>query len=418
MQDLPTTQPILPSDVLPPPRYRLIFTDKEQNIPATAISTEFSENNPYLATVLENSRITATNHFQDVRHLVLESNLQYEPGDVCSILPKNIPSIINRILKRFNLQADQSFRIDKIDPDAPSFPNKIMTWYELFESCLDIAGTPRRYFFELLSMLCEDEDEKDRLQWFGSADGVEDLYRYNQREKRMYVEVFEDFKTIQLGVDRLCYLLDLIPPIKPRYFSIASYNKQRIELCVAIVKFLTPYKRIRTGVCTSYIKELVVGDSVKIWVKKGTMEFPKESNVPMIMVGPGTGLAPFRSLLQHHTPTSPTILFFGCRYQQKDFLYGSELESLREPFILSVAFSRDQENKIYVQHRIREMSEIVWSIISSGGRIYVAGNNRMPKYVREAFIDVVKKKGNLSDKDAEEYINTLERNKKYQVESW
>lgn len=167
---------------------------------------DINEVNPYHAKVLENTRITATTHFQDVRHFAMESNLKYEPGDVCAIQPKNISSVVNRyanpyylnilistrsIITRFNLDPNQTFHIERLDADAPSFPSSKMTWYELFESYLDIAGTPRRYFFELLAKLNEDEDEKDRLQWFGSADGVEDLYRYNQREKRMYVEVLE-----------------------------------------------------------------------------------------------------------------------------------------------------------------------------------------------------------------------------------
>lgn len=228
-----------------------------------------------------------------------------------------------------------------------------------------------------------------------------------------------DFKKIQFNADTIHYLLDLIPCIQPRYFSIASYHPARIELCIAIINFLTPYKRIRTGICTSYIKEVKAGDTVKVWVRKGTMEFPiNNSRIPMIMVGPGTGLAPFRSLLQHHLPESPTILFFGSRNKEKDFLYGRELQAIPSPFTLSLAFSRDQEYKIYVQHRIRDMSTTVWSIISSNGRIYIAGNNRMPKDVREAIRDVIIKEGHMTEKEAEDYIARMERDKRYQVESW
>ncbi len=326
------------------------------------------------------------------------------------------------------MDPNEKFHIQRVDSDAPAFPSNTLTWYQLFESHLDVAGTPRRYFFELLSLLTQDEDDKDRLQWLGSSGGVEDLYRYNQREKRMYVEAFDgkafdstnilDFKSIQFTRDNLAYLLDLIPQIQPRYFSIASYNAHRIELCIAIVNFLTPYKRIRTGVCTSYIKQLEVNDHVKIWIRKGTMEFPTDTHTPMILVGPGTGLAPFRSLLQHHVPKSPTILFFGCRSKEKDFLYGRELMSLTDPFILSLAFSRDQERKVYVQHKIKEMSATVWSIISAGGRIYVAGNTQMPKDVREAIVEVVAKENHVTEQEAEQYVSNMEKNKRYQTESW
>ncbi|KAL0486809.1 ndor1 [Acrasis kona] len=408
MLDFPTDLPIISENTIPDPRYKILLVTEPAN-------QEIVEEGVTCAKVLENDRITSSDHFQSVRHLVIETNLKYGPGDVCAIMPKNLTIHIEALCKRFNLDPNQTFRIQKTDPDAPDFPDQVFTWHTLFEQYLDICGTPRRYFFQLLSQLAHDEEEKDRLEWFGCSDGIDDLYRYNQREKRMYVEIFQDFKKIELET-KTSYFLDLISRMQPRYFSIASCKPDRIELCIAIVKFLSPYKQLRTGTCTRYIENLKPNDTVKIWVKKGTMQFP-DANTPVIMVGPGTGVAPFRSLLQHHEIKKPTILFFGNRNVKKDFLYENEMYSIKSPFTLSVAFSRDQNEKVYVQHRIRELKDDVWDILKSGGHVFVAGNNKMPKDVREAFVDVGVQNG-LSAQEAEEFIAQLEKNKKYQVESW
>src|SRR5690606_31013175 len=184
-----------------------------------------------------------------------------------------------------------------------------------------------------------------------APDAIQELYNYNQKEKRTYVEVFEDFSSVKLPLD---YLLDIIPPIQPRYFSISSsqlMTPNQVHITVAIVKFKTPYKRIRKGMCSSWLESLDPTKNDKIfvpvWIRKGTMNLPKEPTTPIIMVGPGTGFAPFRSFIQTRafqaktSTVGTTILFFGNRKEKMDFLYSEELKSLDKPFKVITAFSRD-----------------------------------------------------------------------------
>ncbi|KAL9645821.1 hypothetical protein ABK040_003553 [Willaertia magna] len=408
--------------------------------------------NAIVAKVIENSRMTSENHWQDVRHIVFDisssSNgqeeeeplLKYEPGDVVGFYPKNLHEPIYQLLNRLNLNGEQKIYIEKIDKDAPDFPfqNRAITIFELFERYLDIQGTPRRYFFELASHFAMDSEEKERLEYFGSSDGTDDLYRYNHKEKRTYVEVFEDFKSIKLP--KLDFLLDLIPQMKPRYFSISSSQSMypnQIHICVAIVKFTTPFKRTRFGVCTSWLTTLdpVNNNNIQIpiWITKGTMTLPKSLETPMIMVGPGTGVAPFRSFIQDRliklesstgVPLGKSVIVFGNRNYNDDFLYKDDFEQLEEVeqmnFKLLTAFSRDQSNKFYVQHKLFQESKFIYDLVmNKHAYVYVAGNaKRMPTDVYNAFVKIIQQEGNITQEEAIKYLSQMDATKRYQQETW
>lgn len=189
--------------------------------------------------------------------------------------------------------------------------------------------------------------------------------------------------------------------------------------------------RIRKGVCSSWLASLTPSPNsvVPIWIKQGSITLPS-LNVPIIMVGPGTGCALFKAFLEERDywkskqgqQVAPNAFFFGCRQEKQDFLHSNlwkEFVSNGTLFLFSVAFSRDQNQKVYVQHKIREHSKEIWNLIQSGAVIYVSGSaNRMPKDVREAFQEIIQKEGNLNAEESTKFLEHLEKNKKYLVETW
>lgn len=176
------------------------------------------------------------------------------------------------------------------------------------------------------------------------------------------------------------YLLELFRPIQPRAFSISSAEQaypSEVHLTVAVVRYSTRMSTPRVGLCSNWLSKLSIGEKVPLWVSSGTFKLPP-ANTPLVMVGPGTGCAPFRSCIQYRISIgSPiNVLFFGNRKQDGDFLHGVEWNDYTEKGLLSLhtAFSRDQPDKIYVQHRMKESSAMLWGMIESrSATVMVAG---------------------------------------------
>jgi sulfite reductase alpha subunit-like flavoprotein len=458
---LPSHMPAIPADALPPARYHVTCVASDLSEYQNAInnridhSQPYTEWNPFMARVLENRRLTSEDNEQDIRHISFDisetpkenRSLNYSPGDVLALWSKNDHEKVMQMLKIWNIEPDQFLRITKVDEDAPDIhvPTIVcgsdinVRAYDLFEQCLAINGVPKRYFFELLSKFAEDEEEKDQLQWFGSVSGASDFNRYCYRERRTFLEVMTDFKKTRPPLD---YLLDLIPPILPRFFSISSSQLRfptQVHITVSIVKFTTPYKKVRYGMCSSWLSRLTnvqKGIHVPIWIRRGTLKFPPvEASV--ILVGPGTGMAPFRSLIQqrmmeaykNNKLVGPTLFFFGNRYAKRDYLYQEEWDAYisnkqlaeKMPFQVITAFSRDQPHKIYVQHRIRQNTGLVWDMIQNKGAfIYIAGNaKQMPTDVWNAFQFVVEQESGVANSEvARQYLTRLEKMRRYQQETW
>ncbi len=174
---------------------------------------------------------------------------------------------------------------------------------------------------------------------------------------------------------------------------------------------------------------IFLAPEVPIRVKQGQVRLPSDPSMPIIMVGPGTGCAMFRAMLEERSCMSANSgilgsnsFFFGCRHASKDFLHEEQWQRLLTEghlTLFDVAFSRDQSHKVYVQHKIREHSKELWALLQAGANIYVSGSStRMPIDVREAFVEVVQREGNMDDSQADQFIQKLEKSNKYQVETW
>ncbi|KAI9711996.1 MAG: NAPDH-dependent diflavin reductase [Bogoriella megaspora] len=401
-----------------------------------------------VANLESNERITPDKHEQDVRHLKfsLNEHVDYGPGDVLAIHPQNFSEDVDQFLSLMNWEevADEPLKFSPIAATesntnqpllAASIPtHTAFTLRRFLTNHIDIMSIPRRSFFVMMAHFTTDEGQKERLLEFADPENLQDLYDYTTRPRRSILEVLQDFYTVKLPWK---WTLSLLPSIRARQFSIASGGVSKttisgatsIELLVAIVKYQTVIKRLRQGVCTRYLASLKPGTMLNVNVEKGGLHISRsEADKPILMIGPGTGVAPMRSLIQERAAWAAEsevrrdILFFGCRNQKADYFFRSEWEKLHDDGRLDVytAFSRDQRQKIYVQDRIKTEARKVFELLYfCQGLVYVSGSSgNMPKAVRAALASVVETQGDMSAEAAEDYIVGIEQVGRYKQETW
>lgn len=395
------------------------------------------------ADVLRNEIITKGEYLTDnkeVRHLVLDISkahsstglLEYVPGDIVHVMPRNRDSAVDAFFKLtgFNENALLNINESRSKTRFGSYQLNInlpCSLRDFVSAQLDLTCIPRRTFFERLAPFATDPMHRDKLMELGSAEGADMLTQYAYREKRSILMVLRDFPSARPPLD---HLFDMIPILKSRPFSIASSvqaHHGEIHICASIVQYITPLRFSRVGVCSSFFRRVSTESVIPIFLEKGTsLRFRTVG--PSIMIGPGTGVAPMRSFLSFVASTdhqtSERILFFGCRRKIGDFLYEQEWEDFLKSEHLSAlftAFSREKkEEKVYVQHRLREYGEKVWELISQDDcHVYVAGaSGGMPKDVRRELVDICSKVGKLTEADAEQFVRKMETVGRLQMETW
>lgn len=435
----------LPKNVFPFENYNKIVpkwsvTCEQQNTSLitrqNSIYTICRQPKEFNVTVIENKRTTHPNHFQDVRLIKLKTNGEiYHPGDVVVLRPKNSPSQIKEfqdVLKTngINIQPETTFKLSQISKEIP-VPQPLkqkVTFQQLCEEYFDLTAIPRRNVFNVLAQITESDLEKEKCFEFTTAEGQTDLYNYCNRSRRNIIEVLQDFPHATKNLTE-SLLFEILPPMKPREFSIASNCKaheNEIHILVAVVRYKTKLVKERLGLCSNYLADLKSGEMISAWLKKGSFRFP-HTDVPVIMVGPGTGIAPFRNYIferikENSASLKNTLLFYGCRGRYKDFHCEEDFLSFQKEGKLNLicAFSRDQAEKIYVQHKIIENKNLVWEYLKTGkAHIFIAGSSKnMPQQVREAFVEVCINCGEMTRGEALKFIEVLERMNQYQTETW
>ncbi|KAL0965114.1 hypothetical protein UPYG_G00276980 [Umbra pygmaea] len=439
----PADQDLIRDDEPLPPRYIFRFlddvtkneVDDRLRVPEKPIPTSPCQTQPFMARMLSNERVTHPSHFQDVRHIEFDitgSNIEFTAGDVVMMRPCNSHEDVEQFCQLLKLDPDRQFTLSPTNNSTCSVPAHLpqpCTLRHLVETYLDIAAVPRRSFFELLATFATNELERDKLSEFSSAQGQDELHAYCNRPRRTALEVLTDFPhtTAELGVD---YLLDLFPEIQPRSFSIASSlqaHPNRIQILLAVVRYKTKMYFPRKGLCSCWLASMDPRQGnvhVPLWVKKGGLKFPKNPDTPVVMVGPGTGVAPFRAVLQERIAQGWTanVLFFGCRSRSKDFYCGAEWEKLMNANQLKLftAFSRDQEDKIYVQQRVKEQAELLWELIANNNAyFYIAGNaKQMPTAVCDALKGGFQSHGGMTSSEADDMLVAMESAGRFQSETW
>lgn len=434
-----------------PPQGHFLNNDAKQDPHSLALTLE------------KNQRLTPGEHWQDVRHFVFTTPLSvaYDPGDVLIIYPRNRQEdvdllismmqwthIADRPVKCIPTPSFFSSNDDLSQPLGVRLP-LCTTLRSLLTNNLDFKAIPRRSFFSTIAHFTLDEIHKERLLEFTKSEYVDDLYDYTTRPRRSILEVLQEFKSVRIPWQ---WAVDVLPELRGRQFSIASGGELKnssdkgtsFELLVAIVKYKTVIKKIREGVCTRYLASLPCGVQIQAALHKGGLGISRsEAKLPVIMIGPGTGVAPMRSLIwerlewgkktaaQAHyvngsivnkSELGETLLFFGCRRHDADYFFEEEWAKISEEIPLQVftAFSRDQTRKIYVQDLIKEHSAIVFRLLHQfKGIVYVCGSSgNMPRAVRASLVEAFKISGGLEQAAAEAYLLGMEKEGRYRQETW
>ncbi|XP_016088270.1 P450 (cytochrome) oxidoreductase b [Sinocyclocheilus grahami] len=252
---------------------------------------------------------------------------------------------------------------------------------------------------------------------------------------RNILAILEDLPSLRPPIDHLC---ELLPRLQARYYSIASSSKvhpNSIHICAVVVEYETKTGRVNKGVATNWLKSKMPTDNghkttVPMYIRKSQFRLPFKSTNPVIMVGPGTGIAPFMGFVQERgwlkeqgKDIGETVLYYGCRYKNEDFLYQEELEEFEKTGVLTalnVAFSRDQAEKVYVQHLLKKNKEAVWRLVhSDNAHIYICGDARnMARDVQNAFYEIAEELGGLSRAQAVDYVKKLMTKGRYSQDVW
>lgn len=374
----------------------------------SAKEKRYSKSNPYQAEVLENINLNGRGSNKEVRHveLLLDNyGESFEPGDCVVVLPQNEPEIVTLLIETLGWDKDIEIPIND-DGDTLPLEKALTEHFEITKLTKPLLQKAAELFgnTELLSQI-------DNAEWIQQyVDG------------RDVIDLLTEFPTSELKPETFYKLLRKLPA---REYSIASSYEatpDEVHITVGAVRY-EAHERTRKGVCSVQLAERIQpGDTLPIYLKKNpNFKFPFDEETPVIMIGPGTGVAPFRSYMQEREElglSGNTWLFFGEQYFTTDFLYQTEWQAwLKDETLakLDLAFSRDTEEKIYVQHRIAQQSELFYQWLQDGAAIYVCGDEKhMAKDVHDTIRSVIEQEGDMSEADAEAYLNQMKQEKRYQ----
>jgi NADPH-ferrihemoprotein reductase len=397
---------------------------------------------PYLATILETRELHSSISERSCLHSEISTHgdiLTYQPGDHLGIYPENDLTMVHKLAAQ--LKADLKTVISIYGIEDIAGKNPIVgpcTLKAALAQYYDITSVVRKPVLKVLGQYAKDEEEKKKLVTLASEEPeYQDYYeKYIMHDCRCITEVLKDFKSIEVPLD---HFLEVLPKMQPRYYSISSSpntNPERVSLTAVLVDYITPTKRQAKGVATTWLSNNKPGQEkgtvqIPAFIRKSQFKLPASTVTPIIMVGPGTGFAPFRGFIQERAyrleqgdTLGQAILFFGCRHPEKDFLYREELENhLKQGHIsdLIVAFSRETERKVYVQHKMKEgdMPKRIWDILSNGGHFYVCGDAAgMARDVSDTLVDIIMTEGKRSREEAMQYIEDLQKNNRHQSDVW
>ena len=372
------------------------------------VESTYSRTNPFRAEVLENLNLNGRGSNKETRHLELSlegSGLSFQPGDSLGIYPENDPELVIQLLEELKWNPDESVTINK-QGEVRSLKDAFTTYYEittltkpLLEKVAKLIGNT-----DLQEIVNDSEKVKSYLEGHDLLDLV------------------RDFGPVKSNPQEFVALLRKMPA---RLYSIASSltaNPDEVHLTIAAVRYQA-HGRDRKGVCSIFTAErLQPGDTVPVYIQHNeNFKLPENPETPIIMVGPGTGAAPFRSFMQEREEIGAegkSWMFFGDQHFVTDFLYQTEWQKWLKDGVLTrmdVAFSRDTAEKVYVQHRMLEQSKELFQWLQEGAYFYICGDEKhMAHDVHQTLIAVIEKEGSLSREEAEAYLADMQQQKRYQ----
>lgn len=382
--------------------YALTDSKPDKKAPA------FTRDNPLMAAVVEKRRLTADSSSKATIHIAFSTSgtgLTYEAGDAFGIIPANDPNLVAEILQRMCMNGNEKVTCGK---------HGVTTLHGALMRNLQITRLSRKIIQEYAK-----RGNCSRLLELLSAERAGDLEQY--ASGRGLVDLLVEFPGV---LDDAADVVAMLPKLTPRLYSISSSpaaHPGQLHATVAVVRYHA-HQRERSGVCSTLLSDRTsVFDNVPIYIQPNKkFRLPANPDAPMIMIGPGTGIAPFRAFLQERAALGHkgrNWLFFGERSSATDFLYREELEGMLADGRLSrmdTAFSRDQQHKVYVQDRMRENAHTFWRWLQEGSSVYVCGDaSRMARDVHAALCEIVQKEGGMSSEHTEEYVASLKEQHRY-----
>ncbi len=385
-------------------------TSAPKSIPVAKVEPKWSKKNPFPARLLMNRRLNSANSARDTRHFEIEltgSGLSYEVGDVLGLYGHNHPQAVDELTALLAFDGDSTVTLT--DGESMSLRQALIERFDI--------RTVNRPLLDAWARITESESLRQLLADESDTSAVDD-YLWGREIIDLVAEHRPRF------ADPSDFLA-LLRKLGPRLYSISSSPKahpDEVHLTIARVGY-EAHGRRRFGVCSTYLSDRVYPEGeVKVFLQEAKhFKLPANLDTPVIMVGPGTGIAPFRAFLEERKATAaPGLnwLFFGNPHEADDFLYRDELEQLQSDGVLTrldTAWSRDQEEKIYVQKRMIEAGAELWKWLEEGAHFYVCGDaKRMAKDVDDALHSIVTQHGGKTGTEAASYLSAMKKEKRYQ----
>jgi len=378
--------------------------------------TTYNKDNPFPAIITENRLLSQTVSQKETRHFVVSlagSGLHYKAGDSLGVFPTNHPNDVTAILQSFGAVGDEPVQPALLKLHEP------IALREALHTRLALNAPTAKILATLFTRV-KDSAEKVKLAGLLAPEAKDALAVY--LEEREYVDILAEFTSAHLTPQEF---VDHLRKLVPRLYSIASSPREfpdEVHLTVAVVRYELNQRK-RFGVCTTFMADRTpVGSApVPVFVSHSHFGPPEDLAKDVIMVGPGTGVAPFRAFVQDRVAAGATgrnWLFFGDQQRAGDFLYEKEWNAYLVSgglARLDTAWSRDQEQKIYVQDKLREQAAELWAWLRGGASLYVCGDAKfMAKDVDAALHDIIAQQGGLTPEQANDYVKLMKKEKRYQ----
>merc|ERR1712176_30174 len=355
--------------------------------------------------------------------------LEYETADNLGILPENRTEDVEAVANSLGYNLDTTFSLKAAasqDWHGAPFPMPI-TVRECFTKYLDLTNSLRRSDLKLLAGFASDPLDEKALLRMASKEGKSEFREKISDEHVGLVQLLKLFPSIQCPLGSF---LSFCPLIHPRYYTISSSSSvhpQTVHLTVALAEAKRTDGSTFQGLCTGYISKRKIGETLRIFNRPSTFKLPNDPTKPILMIGPGTGIAPMRAFLQERSyqrnqKSGHNLLYFGCKQRDQDYIYENELGRYEADGVLNelhLAFSREGDEKVYVQHKLAKNSKRVWNYIDQeGAYIYVCGGVKMGHDVSETLKTIISDEGDLSKEEAKNYLDKLASNARYVQELW